>query len=108
MKIPVICGIALKEKDDVIEALALHNGGDHTATYGVCLFDDYAPAVAGFSEKNEVIYDYEKMVQLLMERDGMTREDAEGFINFNTIPTLTYMKNPPVILYPADEYEEED
>lgn len=60
MKIPVICGIALKEKDDVIEALTLHNGGDHTATYGVCLFDDYAPAVAGFSEKNEVIYDYER------------------------------------------------
>lgn len=50
--------------------------------------------MAGFSEKNEVIYDYEKMVQLLMERDGMTREDAEGFINFNTIPTLTYMKKP--------------
>lgn len=43
-----------------------------------------------------------------MERDGMIREDAEGFINFNTIPTLTYMKNPPVILYPVDEYEEED
>lgn len=64
--------------------------------------------MAGFSEKNEVIYDYEKMVQLLMERDGMTREDAEGFINFNTIPTLTYMKNSPVILYPVDEYEEEN
>ena len=64
--------------------------------------------MAGFSEKNEVIYDYEKMVQLLMERDGMTCEDAEGFIIFNTITTITYMKNPPVILYPVDEYEEEN
>lgn len=106
MKLPVICGITLKEKGDVIEALAIHNDGDQTALYGVCLFDDYAPAVAGSSEKNEVVYDYEKMIQLLMERDGMTYEDAAEFINYNAIRSLTYMEKPPVILYPVDSYEE--
>lgn len=108
MKKPVICGIVLNEPSNIIDALIEHNGGDCTAAYGVHVFDDYAPAVAGFSETNDIVYDFDKMVQLHMERDGMTQEEAEKFVNFNVISTFAGMERPPVILYPVDGYEKEE
>ena len=51
---------------------------------------------------------FDKMVQLHMERDGMTQEEAEKFVNFNVISTLAGMERPPVILYPVEGYEKEE
>lgn len=31
------------------------------------------------------VYDYERCVEVLVSRDGMTREDAEEYLSFNTL-----------------------
>ncbi len=61
---------------------------------------DYAIAVIGRSEDGRLIYSYEKMVEFLMVTDGMSREDAIEFIDYNTIRALPYMgERAPIIMY---------
>ncbi len=61
---------------------------------------DYAIAVIGRSEDGRLIYSYEKMVEFLMVTDGMSREDAIEFIDYNTIRSLPYMgERAPIIMY---------
>lgn len=68
------------------------------------VFDNpsYVTAAIGTEESSgRVIYDYEKMVEFLMETDGMTYEDAAEFIDYNTIRALPYMgMSAPIVLYP--------
>jgi hypothetical protein len=45
------------------------------------------------------IYDYGKCVQILMQRDGMTEEDAEEFMDFN-VTGAWVGKGTPVFLRP--------
>lgn len=50
------------------------------------------------------MYDYEKMIDVLRERDGMTDEEATEWIEYNTVRSLCYLPRPtPIILYPLEE-----
>ena len=49
---------------------------------------------------NEILDKLNKMVEWLMETDGMTQEDAVDFIDYNTIRALPYFTNSPIIMYP--------
>lgn len=65
---------------------------------------DYDAAICGVSQDGQVIYDYELMVQSLMQEDGMTEEEAEEFIEFNTIRSLPYAgEGAPIIMYRMEE-----
>ena len=45
------------------------------------------------------------MVEHLMDKDGMTYEDAVEFIDYNTIPACPYMgSNAPIILRDITDY----
>lgn len=61
---------------------------------------DYLSAVIGVSEDGRVIYSYQRMLEHLMLNDGMSREEASEFIDFNTIGALAYMgeKHPIVMM----------
>ena len=62
-------------------------------------FDD---ALFGVSTDGNVIYDFTTMVDLLMMSDrSMTREDAEEYIQYNTVRSLPYMTvgPAPIIMY---------
>ena len=61
---------------------------------------DYLSAVIGVSEDGRVIYSYQRMLEHLMLNDGMSREEASEFIDFNTIGALPYMgeKHPIVMM----------
>lgn len=60
---------------------------------------DYISAVIGISTDDRVVYSYEKMVEFLVNSDGIAYEDAEEFIEYNTIRTIPYMgKNSPIIV----------
>ena len=60
---------------------------------------DYLSAIVGVSNDGRVIYDYEKMVQCLMETEGMDYEEAMEFVNFNTLEAVPYMGyKQPIIL----------
>ncbi len=42
------------------------------------------------------------MVECLMEKDKMTEEEAVEFIEYNTIRSLLWHDNPPIVLYTVD------
>lgn len=79
-----------------LESNLVNNGYE-----GVTIFEDpdYADAFIGVSENNKAIYDFDKMVEFLMERE-MSQEDAIDFIEYDTIRSLPYMPNAPIVMYP--------
>ena len=46
-------------------------------------FDEAILGTADQSSQGSILYDYESMIDILINRDGMTREDAAEFIEFN-------------------------
>lgn len=61
---------------------------------------DYDSAIIGITENNQVVYDYEKMIEHLMQEDDMDYEEAVDFISYNTIRSLPYAgEGAPIIMY---------
>ena len=58
-------------------------------------FDD---SILGISSDDRVIYDYDKMVEELMKKDNISELDAIEFIDYNTLRSLSYVENSPIIL----------
>lgn len=54
------------------------------------VLDGYDDAIIGVSDDGKVVYDYDKMVECLTERDGMTDTEAIEFIDYNTIRAIPY------------------
>ena len=68
---------------------------------------DYDDAIVGITDEGRVIYDYEKMVDSLVERDGITELEAIEFIDYNTIRALAYAgEYAPIIMYPLYKGDE--
>ena len=61
---------------------------------------DYEDAFIGISHDDRAIYDWEKMVEYLINKQGMTEEEAIEWIDYNTIRSLSYYDNAPIIMYP--------
>ena len=59
---------------------------------------DYDEAIVGVSEEGRAIYDFDKMVQILVERDGMEEMEAIEFIEYNSIRALPYVANSPIVM----------
>jgi len=67
--------------------------------------DGLEDAIIGIAERcscpSLVVYDFERCVGILMERDGMTEEDAVEFLEFNTVGawvgprTPLFLRRPP-------------
>ena len=63
----------------------------------------YDSALIGVSHDDRAIYDYEKMVEWLMNEEGWSYEDAVDWIDYNTIRALPYMgADAPIIMYPLE------
>lgn len=45
---------------------------------------DFDTAIIGVTPDGQVVYDFEKMITQLAEDDGITREEAIEFIEYNT------------------------
>ena len=61
----------------------------------------YDDALIGVTEDDRAVYNYEKMVQWLVDTEEMTYEEAAEWIDYNTIRALPYMgEGAPVIMYP--------
>lgn len=63
---------------------------------------DYAPAFIGITHDDRAVYDYNRMVRFLMDRDKMSEDEAIEFIEYNTIRALDYIEKGPVMIYPAE------
>ena len=86
------------------EDLLLDNGFED-----VIIFEppEYDNALIGVSSDNQAVYDYDLMVQCLMERDHMTEEQAREWIEFNSIGSLSGAgSGHPIVMYPLYRNEE--
>lgn len=89
-----VCGSHFSNTDELKNTL-----NDYCETF-CTIFEnpDYIDAVIGISDDDRVIYDYDLMVQSLMKEDGMSEEEAIDFISYNTMRTIPYMENAPIII----------
>ena len=68
----------------------------------IIIFKDfsYDSALVGVSNDNRAIYDYDKMVEWLMEEEGWSVEESIDWVEYNTLRALPYMgSNAPIVMY---------
>jgi hypothetical protein len=65
---------------------------------------NYDDAIIGYDEITQrVVYDYEKMIECLINEDGMEYDEAIDFIDYNTIRACPYMGDKaPIVLRKID------
>ena len=73
------------------------------------LADGYDSAIIGYainpvSQKNVVVYDVERILKILFERDEMSIEQAEEFFNFNIVGSYVG-EQTPIYVYKSDRQE---
>lgn len=60
----------------------------------------YDDALIGVSNDGRAIYDYNKMIDWLMNKEGWSDNEAIEWIEFNTVRELPYMgEGAPIIMY---------
>ena len=75
----------------------LDNGYQDTVIFENESYDD---ALIGVSHDGRAIYSFEKMVDWLVEKDHMTREEAIQWIEYNTIRAIPYAgTKAPIVMY---------
>jgi hypothetical protein len=63
---------------------------------------DYDNAIIGVTDDGRAVYDMDLMVEHLVETEGMSEIEAIDFIDYNTIRSLPYVENPPVLIRRLD------
>lgn len=66
------------------------------------VFDNmsYDGSIVGVTTDGRVVYDYDKMVEELMEDEQCSYEEAADWIDYNTIRMLPYTgENGPIIMF---------
>ena len=69
----------------------------------VVVFESYSydDALIGVSLDNRAVYNFDLMVEWLIENEGFTGEEAVEWIEYNTIRALPYAgESAPIIFYP--------
>lgn len=65
--------------------------------------ESYDDALIGVSEDGRAIYDFDKMVDWLIEKYGWSDIESIEWIEVNTLRSLPYMgSNAPIVMYPLD------
>lgn len=68
----------------------------------VVILKDYSydDALVGVTEDGRAVYDYGKMVLWLMEKEGMTEDEAIEWVEYNTLRALPYFgPDAPIVMY---------
>lgn len=72
-------------------------GYDDIPLFVGCEYDD---AIIGVTTDGRAVYEFEKMVDCLMNKEGWSDIDAIEWIEYNTIRALPYLgQNAPIIMY---------
>ena len=60
-------------------------------------------AITGITDSEQLIYDYNLMIEAAMEEEGWTCEDAIDWIEYNTLRSIPYMgSNHPIVSLPIN------
>jgi hypothetical protein len=75
-------------------------------------WDGFDSAIIGVGERNNtdsmIVYDYDKMINVLVTRDRMTHEEAEEYLDFNVIGAWIGDTTPIIVTKKnIEEIEEE-
>lgn len=65
------------------------------------LADGFEDAILGVSRqlnRYSVIYDYEKCLQILIDRDNFTHEDAEEYMQYNVVGAYVGENTPSFLI----------
>jgi hypothetical protein len=76
----------------------------------IIFFYGFEGAFLGFTEVNDVyvtVYDADKCVEILMDKDGMEIEDAVEYFHYNVLGTKLGERTP-LFLYSADRSEQSE
>lgn len=76
--------------------LLLDNGYDDIVIFENPSFDG---ALVGVSDDGRAVYDYDKMIAAAMDQEGWTEEEAIDWIEVNSLRSLAYVENAPIIVY---------
>lgn len=64
----------------------------------------YDDALIGVTEDNRAVYDFDKMVDWLVQKQGFSQDEAVEWIEYNTIRALPYAgSDAPIIMYRLEE-----
>lgn len=70
-------------------------------------FDDFDEAVIGIcscpGQEDKLIYDFEKMVEVLKTRDNMHEVDAVEYLEFNTVCAYMGELTPVIVRHKPEE-----
>lgn len=81
------------------EEMLLENGYDNEDITYLVDFDFY-DAIIGISSDDRVIYDYDLMVEWLIENQDLSLEEAREFLDENTLRAIHYMGSmSPIIMH---------
>ena len=58
----------------------------------------FADGVIGYTDDGRLVYSYERLVKSLAKIYG-SDEEAIEWLEFNTIPSLDYIENAPIIIH---------
>lgn len=65
---------------------------------------DYDEAIIGVSHDDRVIYDYDKMIEYLVENEDMDIESAVDFISYDTMRAMPYAGDgAPIVMFKLEE-----
>ena len=88
----------MKPKDILLEA-----GFEDILLLNNFSYDD---ALVGVTTDNRAVYSYSKMVNWLVRTEGCTMEEAEEWIQQNTIKGAPYFgPQAPIIMYDLEDYK---
>lgn len=60
-------------------------------------------AITGITDSEQLIYDYDLMIEAAMEEEGWTCEEAIEWIEYNTLRSIPYMgSNHPIVSLPIN------
>lgn len=58
----------------------------------------YDGCIVGISTDNQIIYSLSQMVEWFCKENNCSFDESLEYIDYNTIRTIPYMENPPVII----------
>lgn len=59
----------------------------------------YDNSIIGFTDDGRAVYDYNRMIDELMEDDGISEEEAQEWIDYNTIRSIPYYgEHAPIVV----------
>lgn len=76
----------------------IDNGYEDVVVFGSGDKKDYDGCIIGVSHDNRAVYSRKLMVQWLMEQDKISEEEANEWIDYNTIRSLPYREDSPIVL----------